>query len=158
LRVLPTPHLLTLLKKNNTTMLPSKTIRSSLMLIGSLIGSLVVVGADAKNAEARIVEMCNYSTSNRIYLAAAVYLDGDWYVRGWLHLDQGDCERIYHEGSTFYYYGDGSDRSEWSGERRFCVLDREFKILSRNDCDNGRWERFVRKTGLDDFYRIRLTD
>lgn len=128
------------------------------MFTSSLICSLVTIVAFAKNADARVFELCNYSTSGRVEIAYMFFDGNDWWVQGWRHIEQGNCSRFHHDGGSFHYYGRSPDGSEWSGDVRGCVLRREFKLLRDHNCDEGRWEYFVRKSGLGDFYRVRLTD
>ena len=112
----------------------------------------------ATSAQAKTVEICNYSTEGKVYVAYSAYVDGNWWVQGWRHIMQGECSDFYHEGSSFYYYAKGGN-GDWSGTIRHCVLHEKFKILDgQGDCHNGDWKYFKEKGGLGDFKRVRLTD
>lgn len=122
---------------------------------------LLSLGTFAKNVEAKEVKMCNYSTTEKVSVAYSRYIDGDWWVQGWRHIDQGDCDTFYHEGNTFYYYAKSyyrDDKSEWTGDYRRCVISDKFRILKSDSCNQGRWEYFKRKETPNENKTIRLID
>lgn len=123
-------------------------------------GSLVSLSFFGQAAIANTLQMCNYSTQEKVFVAYSSYVDGQWWVQGWRPIEQGECTDFYHEGTSFYYYANSADGPyRWSGDVNHCVIESKFKIVdNRNKCNNGRWEGFIEVTGIGDFHRVRLID
>lgn len=93
---------------------------------------------------AAVKTFCNYSTQSVINLTVTRYIEGTWYSEGWWVLPQGQCQSVYHEGSSIWFYAqDSTGQITWNNQGFHavtgCIItDKQFKILSGGACTNGK--------------------
>lgn len=99
----------------------------------------------------RTWQLCNASRYDRVSIAIAVPSQRDWLVRGWLMLDQGDCQVVLRDSmANEVYYLAHPARGRLPGWQVFCIrTDTGFQTAATRECPEGYVEAGFRRVELD---------
>jgi uncharacterized membrane protein len=99
----------------------------------------------------RTWQLCNASRFDRVSIAIAVPEQREWLVRGWLMLDQGDCQVVLRDSmANEVYYLAHPARGRLPGWQVFCIrTDSGFQTVATRQCPDGYVEAGFRRVELD---------
>lgn len=107
--------------------------------------------------------VCNASSESKVWIAYAHLSDSTWQIEGWREIAKGQCSKLTPTipSKTIYYYAQGSDGGEWSGDKQLCLHpSNRFSLTDKSTCSGDYQLRGFLPVDVGESrkWTVRLTD